>query len=163
MPRSWPVIPVALSLWMLTFGASPPGTRPSEVTIVSHDGAWADLTGVGPVGELGEAESFYLISGTLQNDSKHPIGYVKLSYELLGESGEVVFREYGYNRKAEDLRDDAFERRGASPREMGIEPIEGSGGRDTFRMFFFRDELPPFESYRVLVDETGDLSARRTR
>lgn len=131
--------------------------RDFEIAIVAHEGRWSDLTGMGPAGGLDgvdEAGSFYLIHGTLRNDSRQPIAYVELRYELLNDQGEVVFREHGYNRGAEILRDEEFESGRKSPRETTIEPIPPAA-TETFRMFFFRDELPPFRSYRVFVANAG--------
>ncbi|MGH7857270.1 MAG: DUF3179 domain-containing (seleno)protein, partial [Candidatus Binatia bacterium] len=125
----------------------------SRVAIVEHEGDWADLTGVGPVGELNDAGSFYLIKGTLRNETRSPIEYVRLAYELVDAAGEVVFREHGYNRRAEALRDEAVESGEASAADP-VEPIPPSG-TDSFRMFFFGDELPSFDGYRVRVDEVG--------
>lgn len=129
----------------------------APVVIAEHEGRWGDLTGVDPGGGLTEGGSFYVIRGAIRNDSDRPIGYVRFTYELVDEAGKVVFREHGYNRRAEDLRDDAFEK-GKKPLEtMAIEPIEASG-KDSFRMFFFGEEIPRFERYRVRVDEVREPS-----
>jgi hypothetical protein len=56
----------------------------------------------------------------------------------LNSAGAVVAREYGYNRRAEALREEALENREGSLSEIDIEPIP-PGGTDSFRMFFFRE------------------------
>jgi hypothetical protein len=64
----------------------------------------------------------------------------------------MVFRDYGYNRKAEALREEAYETGQKTLAEMGIEEI-GVGTQDGFRFFFFKRDVPEFRSYRIRVME----------
>jgi hypothetical protein len=94
----------------------------------------------------------FLISGQLENTAGKPLTYVKLRFELLGEDDLVVFRDYGYNRKAEALREEAYETGQKALADMGIEEIR-VGAHDGFRFFFFKGEVPEFRSYRIRVLE----------
>ena len=64
----------------------------------------------------------------------------------------MVYRDYGYNRKAEVLRDEEYESGKKSLADMGIEEVP-SKGEDSFRFIFFKDEVPEFQSYRIKVLE----------
>ena len=68
------------------------------------------------------------------------------------EDDVVVFRDYGYNRKAEALREEVYEKGQKSLQDMGVEGI-GSGAQDTFRFIFFKADVPEFLSYRIRVLE----------
>jgi hypothetical protein len=118
----------------------PPSTA---VRILSHRGEWTAFFSAG-----GGGEPFFLVSGQLENISGKPFTYVKFQFELLGEDGGVIHRDYGYNRKAEALRDEEYESGKKSLAEMKIEPV-APGEQDGFRFFFFKEEIPEFYSYRV--------------
>jgi len=120
------------------------------VRLLSHRGQWTFLP---LLTEGGRAVTTFLISGQLENTSDKPLTYVKLQFELLGEDEVVVFRDYGYNRKAEALREETYETRQKALADMGIEEI-GVGAHDGFRFFFFKEDLPEFRSYRIRVLET---------
>jgi len=78
--------------------------------------------------------------------------YIKLQFELLSEDGAVVMRDYGYNRKAEALREEEYESGKKSLAEMAVEQLK-PGEQDGFRFFFFKADLPEFHSYRVQLLE----------
>jgi hypothetical protein len=118
----------------------PPSTT---IRILSHRGEWTAFFSTG-----GSGEPFFLIAGQLENISGKPLTYVKLQFELLSEDGVVIHRDYGYNRKAEALREEEYESGKKSLAEMKIEPVT-SGAQDGFRFFFFKEETPEFYSYRV--------------
>jgi hypothetical protein len=118
----------------------PPST---SIHVLSHRGEWSSFFGSG-----GGGEPFFMIAGQLENTSGKPVIYVKLQFELLSEDGVVIHRDYGYNRKAEALRDEEYESGKKSLAEMKIEPV-AAGAQDGFRFFFFKDETPEFHSYRV--------------
>jgi hypothetical protein len=124
-----------------------PGSQiiPSSTTIriLSHRGEWTAFFSTG-----GSGEPFFLIAGQLENISGKPLMYVKFQFELLSEDGVVIYRDYGYNRKAEALREEEYESGKKSLAEMKIEPVT-SGAQDEFRFFFFKEETPEFFSYRV--------------
>lgn len=119
------------------------------VRLLSHRGQWTFL----PSFAGGVAVTTFLISGQLDNTSGKPLTYVKLQFELLGEDEIVVFRDYGYNRKAEALREEAYETGQKTLADMGIGET-GVGAQDEFRFFFFKGEVPEFRSYRIRVLET---------
>lgn len=100
----------------------------------------------------GGAEPIVLINGRLENTSGHPLQYVKLQFELLSEDGTVIFRDHGYNRKAEALREEVYETGQKTLAEMAVEPI-GVGAQDEFRFIFFRADIPEFHAYRIRVLE----------
>src|SRR5262249_55627911 len=108
-----------------------------------HHGAWGAFFGSG-----GDGESYFLIAGELENISEKPLIYVKFQFELLNKEGTVVMRDYGYNRKAEALRDEEYESGKKSLAEMKIEQL-APGAKDGFRFFFFKSDIPEFHSYRV--------------
>jgi len=118
----------------------PPST---SIRILSHRGEWAAFSSTG-----GSGEPFFLIAGQLENISGTPLTYVKFQFELLSEDGVVLRRDYGYNRKAEALREEEYESGKKSLAEMKIEPVT-AGTQDGFRFFFFKDETPEFHSYRI--------------
>ncbi|MEW6298719.1 MAG: FxLYD domain-containing protein [Thermodesulfobacteriota bacterium] len=129
-----------------------PGTAvPTDglgVRLLDHRGEWTSFFSMN-----GGSEQILLINGQLQNTSGKPLTYVKLQFELLGEDDVVVFRDYGYNRKAEVLREDEYEKGRKSLQDMGVERLD-AGARDTFRFIFFKADVPEFRSYRVRVLET---------
>ena len=98
------------------------------------------------------ADTMFVISGELVNRGAAAVRWVKIQYELLADTpdGEIVVaREYGYNFHAEALRglpEDSAETQ--PPR--GIRPIR-PGGRDRFRMVFFRSDVAHFDRWRVSI------------
>lgn len=114
----------------------------------AHRGEWTSFFSMS-----GGAEPILLINGRLENTSDKPLTYVKLQFELLGEDSVVVFRDHGYNRKAEALREEAYETGKTPLTEMGVEKIE-VGAQDEFRFIFFKADVPEFRSYRVRLIET---------
>jgi hypothetical protein len=125
-------------------------TEGLSVRFLSHRGEWTLLPLLTVTGTV---VMTFLISGQLENTSGKPLTYVKLQFELLGEDEIVVFRDYGYNRKAETLREEAYETGQKVLADMGVEEI-GVGAHDGFRFFFFKGEVPEFRSYRIRVLET---------
>ncbi len=121
--------------------------RPPGIEITSHSGEWSAFFSMG-----GGSLPIFLIHGELHNISGKELTYVKLQYELVGEDGVVVYRDYGYNRRAEILRDEAYESGKKSLAEMGVKGIP-SGGKDSFRFPFFKDDVPEFQSYRIRILE----------
>jgi len=117
------------------------------VRLLSHRGEWTSVLSMG-----GDAEPILLITGQLENTSGNPVTYVKLQCELLGEDNVVVFRDHGYNRKAEALREEAYETGKKSLPEMGVEQV-AAGARDDFRFLFFKADVPEFRAYRIRVLE----------
>jgi len=118
------------------------------VHIFTHHGEWSSFFNTG-----GGGEPFFLISGALKNTSGKSLAYIKLQFELLSEDGVVIMRDYGYNRKAEALREEEYEAGKKSLVEMAIEQLK-PGEQDGFRFFFFKEDLPEFHSYRVRLLET---------
>ena len=117
------------------------------VRVLTHRGEWTSFMSMGD-----SAEPILLISGQLENTSDKPVTYVKLQFELLGEDNVVVFRDHGYNRKAEALREEVYETGKKSLPEMGIEQV-AAGARDDFRFLFFKADVPEFRAYRIRVLE----------
>lgn len=115
------------------------------VRILHHRGERTSFFSMG-----GDSEQILLINGQIENTSGKPLSYVKLQFELLGEDDVVVFRDYGYNRKAEALRDEEYEQGRKSLQEMGVDTI-AAGAQDTFRFVFFTADVPEFRSYRIRV------------
>jgi hypothetical protein len=118
------------------------------VRVVSHSGEWTSFFSMS-----GGSEPILLINGRLENASKKPLTYVKLQFELLGEDNIVIFRDYGYNRKAEALREEVYESGNKALADMGVERIE-AGAQDDFRFIFFKNDVPEFRAYRIRVLET---------
>jgi hypothetical protein len=118
------------------------------VRLLSHSGEWTSFFSMS-----GGAEAILLINGQLENTSDKPLSYVKLQFELLGEDNVVVFRDHGYNRKAEALREEVYESGKKSLADMKVEQI-GVGERDDFRFIFFKADVPEFQSYRIRVLES---------
>jgi hypothetical protein len=119
----------------------------SGIRIVSHRGEWTSFYSMS-----GGAEPILLINGQVENTSDKPLSYVKLQFELLGEDGVVVFRDYGYNRKAEELREEVYEKGQRPITDATIEKIEAAA-KDEFRFIFFKEDIPEFQSYRIRVLE----------
>ena len=117
------------------------------IRLLSHRGAWTSFF------SMGGSESMLLINGRLANDSEKPLTYVKLQFELLGENNVVVFRDYGYNRKAEALRKEDYEAGKKALADMEVEHLT-AGAEDEFRFIFFKNEVPEFRAYRIRVLET---------
>lgn len=120
----------------------------ATIRIVSHRGEWTAFFSTG-----GGDAPFFLIAGQLENTSGKPLRYVKFQFELLNKDGVVVRRDYGYNRKAEALREEDYETGKKSLAEMNIDPVT-AGAQDGVRFFFFKDETPEFHSYRIRVLES---------
>jgi len=118
------------------------------VRFLTHHGEWTSFFSMS-----GGAEPILLINGRLENTSDKPLTYVKLQFELLGEDNVVVLRDHGYNRKAEALREEAYETGKTPLMEMGVERIE-IGAQDEFRFIFFKADVPEFRSYRIRMIET---------
>lgn len=123
----------------------PPDTG---IQILSHRGEWNAMFGTG-----GSSDPFFLIAGEYENTSGKPLTYVKFQFELLNEAGVVATRDYGYNRKAEALREEEYEAGKKSLQEMNIEQLP-AGKRDGFRFFFFKADIADFRSYRIRVLES---------
>lgn len=115
------------------------------VRVLDHRGEWTSFFSMS-----GGSEQILLINGQLENTSGKPLTYIKLQFELLGEDDVVVFRDYGYNRKAEALREDVYEKGQKPLQDMGVEGI-GAGAQDTFRFIFFKADVPEFRAYRIRV------------
>lgn len=126
----------------------------APIRIVSHRGEWSAFFGTG-----GSSEPFFLITGQLENTSGKPLTYVKFQFELLSKDGVVLQHDYGYNRKAEALREEDYETGKKSLAEMKIDPIP-AGATDGLRFFFFKNEIPEFQSYRVRFLESRETEAR---
>jgi len=118
------------------------------VRVLSHRGEWTSFFTMN-----GGSEEIFLISGRLENTTDQPLTYVKLQFELLGEDQVVILRDYGYNRKAEALREEAYETGKKSLADMGIEQVAGKAQED-FRFIFFKGDVPEFHSYRIRVLES---------
>jgi hypothetical protein len=118
------------------------------VQITSHRGEWSVLANL-----EGVAEPIFLIAGQLKNTTDKPLTYIKFQFELLDDHGVVIVRDYGYNRKAEALREEAYEAGKMTLAAMKIEPI-GAGAEDSFRFLFFKSDTPKFRSYRIRITES---------
>jgi len=117
------------------------------VRLLSHSGEWTSFFSMS-----GDSEPILLINGRLENASRKPLTYVKLQFELLGENDIVIFRDHGYNRKAEALREEVYESGNKTLADMGVERIE-AGAQDDFRFIFFKNDVPEFRAYRIRVLE----------
>ena len=113
------------------------------IRVLNHRGEWSAFFSTG-----GSEESFFLIAGEFENTSGKPLTYVKLQFELLNEDGTVVIRDFGYNRKAEALREEDYETGKKTLADMKIERLP-VGAKDGFRFFFFKSDAPEFHSYRI--------------
>jgi hypothetical protein len=120
----------------------------ASIRIVAHHGEWTTFFSTG-----GSSEPFFLITGQLENTSGKPLTYAKFQFELLSEDGVVLHRDYGYNRKAEALREEEYESGKKSLIEMKLDPV-AAGAQDGLRFFFFKDEIPEFHSYRIRLLES---------
>lgn len=118
------------------------------VRLLSHRGEWTSFFSMS-----GGSEPILLINGRLANASEKPLIYIKLQFELLGENDIVIFRDYGYNRKAEVLREEVYESGKKALADMGVERID-AGMQDDFRFIFFKNDVPEFRAYRIRVLET---------
>jgi hypothetical protein len=124
-------------------GAVVPGE--TKVQVISHKGEWGSMFSM-----EGGGEPIFVVTGQLENHSNAPLTYVKLQCELLSEDKVVMFRDYVYNRKAEVLRDEEYETGKKTLADMNVTPID-KGAQDGFRFFFFKSEVPEFQSYRIRV------------
>ncbi|MBM4255184.1 MAG: DUF3426 domain-containing protein [Deltaproteobacteria bacterium] len=113
------------------------------IQVITHRGEWGAFFGSG-----GGGESFFLIAGEFENTSGKPLTYVKMQFELLNKDGTVVLRDFGYNRKAEALREEEYENGKKTLADMKIEQLP-AGAKEGFRFFFFKSDAPEFRSYRV--------------
>lgn len=118
------------------------------VRVLSHKGEWSSFFSMS-----GGAEEIFLITGKVENTSGKPLTAVKFQFELLDGDNVAVQRDYGYNRKAEMLRDEGYEAGKKSLADMGIEKI-ATGAQDDFRFIFFKKDIPEFQSYRIRVLES---------
>jgi hypothetical protein len=101
----------------------------------------------------GGSEEILLITGRLENTSGKSLTAVKLQFELLGDDNVAILRDYGYNRKAEALRDEGYESGKKSLADMEVEQM-AAGTQDEFRFIFFKKDIPEFHSYRIRVLES---------
>ena len=101
------------------------------IHFLTHRGEWSAFFSTG-----GSGESFFLIAGEFENTSGKPFTYVKLQFELLNEDGTVVIRDFGYNRKAEALREEEYETGKKTLAEMKIEQLP-AGTKEGFPLFLF--------------------------
>jgi hypothetical protein len=125
--------------------APAPGTG---VQIESYQGEWTSFASM-----EGDAAPIFLITGQLKNTAEKPLTYVKIQFELLDEDGVVITRDYGYNRKAEALREEAYENGKKTLADMEVENL-GAGQQDSFRFLFFKSDIPEFRSYRIRIMES---------
>lgn len=114
------------------------------------EGRWTELSGADSLSN--DARSLFLISGELRNAGDAPITWVKLGFDLLDERYAVVAHEFGYNHRAEALRDPAVEAGDDDRARLDIRPLP-PGASDSFRMVFFRADVPRFVRWRVRVLE----------
>ena len=140
---------VALPLVVILLAATPlPTPAPVAARIVTQGARWTSLL---PVDDLAAGgEGFFLISGEVRNDGTAPLADVRLVYELVAD-GVVVAREYGYNRRAEALREPAVESGAVAREQVAIPPLR-PGETDLFRMMFLRGDVPRFDEWRVRVE-----------
>ncbi len=135
------------ALLALLLAAATP-TAGEAVRIVSQQARW---TGPAPSDGLGDdREPWFLISGEVQNTSAQPLAHVRLIYELL-QAETVVAHEFGYNRRAEALRDPDVEAGRQDAADLTLQPL-AAGERDSFRMLFLRGDAPHFDSWRVRIE-----------
>jgi hypothetical protein len=113
------------------------------IRILTHRGEWSTFFSTS-----GSGESFFLIAGEFENTSGKALTYVKLQFELLNEDGTVVTRDFGYNRKAEALREEEYEAGKKTLTDMKVEQLP-VGAKEGFRFFFFKSDIPEFRSYRI--------------
>jgi hypothetical protein len=139
---------LATAVALLLTAATPVPTAAPAARIVSQQARWTSLA---PVDALtADTDGMFLISGEVRNDGPVPLADVRLVYELLAD-GAVVAREYGYNRRAEALRDPAVESGASSRESLAIAPLP-PGESDLFRMMFLRGAVPRFDGWRVRVE-----------
>ncbi len=146
---AWAAFHPDTELWSPAGETARATERPVEHARVSAVTAeWQQLNGMflgmGEGGaDPGAENSVLVLTGRVTNVSEEPIDHVVLKFELLDTNGATLYFEEGYNHLAEDLLD--------GPRTRGTgTPIE-PGRSDAFRMLFFGEELPSFESHRVSV------------
>ena len=120
-----------------------------EVRIEEMTSYWTSLSGafvMQPESDPFRQGGLYVISGRLKNRSRGTLHHVRLSFELVDASGNVVLREEGFNRAAEGLLN-AEDEPGRDPEVVPIPP----DGVDTFRMIMIAEEMPPFDHPAVSV------------
>jgi hypothetical protein len=136
--------------------ADPAPTAAPEVHGVRIAQQSARWTGLIPLDDLqGADETMFIISGEIENTGLAPVAWVKLGYELLDGSDDhpiVLASEFGYNRRAEALREIEPEA-GAAGRPAPPVPPLAPGEKDLFRMVFFRADVRQFTRWRVRILE----------
>src|SRR5262245_30385864 len=86
-------VPVAALAVVVLLAAAGCGRSGSDAEVLEHAGKW----------ESGYGAKFYNVVGRLKNVSDHPLAYVKLRIEALGQDGTVVASTETYNESAEVL------------------------------------------------------------
>jgi hypothetical protein len=141
-------VPTALLALLLTATDVTPSTTPGGARIVAQQARWTSLLAIDELSADGN--SLFVISGTVRNESGAPLAHVRLVYELLAGDA-VVASEYGYNRRAEALRDPRIEADPRAAAGLAIAPLP-AGEEDLFRMAFLRGSTPRFDRWRVRID-----------
>jgi hypothetical protein len=134
---------VALALGGAAAAADAPSasaTPVAGITLVEDGARW----------ESGYGDKFYQVVGTVKNDSKAPVGAVRIRTELLDDSGKVVATFDGWNGRAEALGDLTGDAARAELATLAPDPIP-PGQSDRFRATFIEDETPKFSKHRVRV------------
>jgi hypothetical protein len=127
-------------------------SQPGAVRILSQSARWTSLLAGDEL--KSEADTMFVISGELANRGATAVRWVKIRYQLLADTpdGEIVVAsEYGYNFRAEALRG-LPEESVDTLRSRSVRPIR-PGGRDRFRMVFFRSDVVHFDRWRVSILE----------
>lgn len=146
---------LAAAFAVLLTAASPPPTAAPAARIVAQQARW---TGLAAGDQLGaNDDNLFLISGEVRNDGAAPLADVRLVYELVAD-GAVVASEYGYNRRAERLRDPEVESGAVRRETLAIAPLQ-PGESDLFRMVFVRGAVPRFDTWRVRVEAATTVAA----
>ncbi len=151
---AWAVFHPDTALWRFRM---PKGEGPSptarDITVVEVNDYWSSITGplvLEPENDPFSRGGLYVVSGTIKNNSGHPIHHVRLRFDLLDAEGRSVYREEGFNRAAEAM----IELESPIPPAPGeieaIVPIP-PGGTDSYRMIFIGEEIPRFDHPRVTV------------
>jgi hypothetical protein len=126
--------------------------KPGAVRILGQSARWASLLAGDELKST--TDTMFVISGELTNRGATAVRWVKIQYQLLADTpdGEVVVAsEYGYNFRAEALRG-LPENSADTPPSRSVMPIR-PGGRDRFRMVFFRSDVAHFDRWRVSILE----------
>jgi len=134
----------------------------TDIAIEEHSAYWTDLLGLvvalAGAGADDDQPPMLIIRGKLRNAAPTPIDHVRLAFELLDNSGTVVFTELGYNHRAEALQPIDGPAPWISSPDEKIEPIPAGGG-DSFRVILLGRDIPHFDSYRVRVLESAPVAA----